>query len=154
MIDVEIRKINNNELKEMIDLAWRVFLKYEAPDYSEEGILEFKKSINDPDFISKLEIYGAFEDDKLLGMIATRGINHIAMFFVDENYQGMGIGRKLYNYICELNKDNYFTVNSSPYAKGIYEHLGFVCLNNLQEVNGIKFYPMRGTINIKSKIRG
>ena len=146
---MEIRKIKPEELQETIELAWRVFLKFEAPDYSEEGIEEFRKSINDPEFINRLEIYVAIEDNNVIGMIATRDMNHIAMYFVDEKYQGKGIGRSLYNTVCELNTDNYFTVNASPYAKEIYEHMGFVCAQDMQEVNGIKFYPMKGIIKNK-----
>lgn len=146
---MEIRKIKPEELQETIELAWRVFLKFEAPDYSEEGIEEFRKSINDPEFVNRLEIYVAIEDNNVIGMIATRDMNHIAMYFVDEEYQGKGIGRSLYNTVCELNTDNYFTVNASPYAKEIYEHMGFVCAQDMQEVNGIKFYPMKGIIKNK-----
>lgn len=150
---MEIRKINKIELNESINLAWRVFLKYESPDYSKEGIEEFRKSIYDPEFVNKLEIYGAFENNKIIGMIATRNVNHIAMFFVDENYQGKGIGRKLYDIACEANTDGYFTANSSPYAKGIYEHLGFEYTDKMQEVNGIKFYPMKCMIKNKKILK-
>ena len=141
---MEIRKITQEELQKTIDLVWNVFLKFEAPDYSNEGIEEFRKSINDPNFINKLEIYGAFLNDKLLGIIATRNKNHIALYFVDEKYQGQGIGRSLYDMVSRLNPDDYFTVNASFYAKKIYEHMGFECTEELQEVNGIKFYPMKG----------
>ena len=143
-----VRKVKENEIKDTMDLAWKVFLEYEAPDYSEEGILEFRRSINDPEFISKLDVYGAYSEDnnELLGMIATRGGNHIALFFVDAKYHRMGIGKMLYSTVCDLNKDDYFTANSSPYAKGVYEHLGFTCTNDEQVVNGIRFYPMKGYI--------
>ena len=147
---MEIRKVKKEELKDTMDLAWNVFLKFEAPDYSEEGIKEFRSSIYDPEFVSKLEIYGAFEEDKIIGMIATRDMNHIAMYFVDEKYQGQGIGRKLYDTVCEVNTDNFFTANASPYAKEIYEHMGFECLQGMQQVNGIKFYPMEGIIKAKN----
>lgn len=146
-----IRKVREDEMKLAMDLAWRVFLEYEAPDYTEEGILEFKRSINDSEFVSKLEVYGAYEEDsnELLGMIATRGGNHIALFFVDGKYHRMGIGKMLYSTVCDLNQDDYFTANSAPYAKEIYEHLGFKCLDDLQQVNGIKFYPMSGKIRVR-----
>lgn len=147
---MEIRKITKDELKKTMNLAWNVFLKFEAPDYPEEGIEEFRRSIYDPEFVSKLEIYGAFEENTILGMIATRNMNHIAMYFVDEKYQGQGIGRKLYDKVCEVNTDNFFTANASPYAKEIYEHMGFECQQEMQQVNGIKFYPMKGTIRTKN----
>lgn len=144
---MEIRKIKKEELGKAIDLVWKIFLKFESPDYSNEGIEEFKKSINDSNFINDLEIYGAFLESKILGIIATRNKNHIALYFVDELYQGQGIGKKLYNKVSSLNPDNYFTVNASPYAKKIYEHMGFQLVEELQEVNGIKFYPMKGKCN-------
>ncbi len=45
--------------------------------------------------------------------------------------------------ICELNTTGFYTVNSSPYAKEVYEHLGFVCTDTEQCVNGLRFYPMK-----------
>ena len=35
---MEIREIKDTEMKKTLDLIWRVFLEYEAPDYTEEGI--------------------------------------------------------------------------------------------------------------------
>ena len=49
------------------------------------------------------------------------------------------------------NDKNYFTVNSSPYAKEVYEHLGFECTDELQCINGLKFYPM--TMKVKRLTR-
>ena len=54
--------------------------------------------------------------------------------------------------VSELENDkNYFTVNSSPYAKEVYEHLGFECTDDLQCINGLKFYPM--TMKVKRLTR-
>ena len=69
---------------------------------------------------------------------------------VRPEYQGQGIGRKLYDTVCEANTDNFFTANASPYAKEIYEHMGFECQQEMQQVNGIKFYPMKGIIKTKN----
>lgn len=44
---LEIRIILKEEMEEALDLVWKVFLEYEAPDYTEEGIMEFKRTIND-----------------------------------------------------------------------------------------------------------
>ena len=140
---MEIRKIKNDEMKKTRELIWRVFLEYEAPDYTEEGIKEFKKAIEDEEWIKQRKFYGAFEEDKILGMIATKDCNHIALFFVDGNYHRQGIGKKLFEKVCELNKDGFFTVKSSPYAKEVYEHLGFEYTDTEQCVNGLKYFPMR-----------
>ncbi len=141
---MNIRKINKEEINEALDLVWRVFLEFEAPDYTEAGIKEFKRSIDDKEWVNKRDFYGAFdEDNKLLGVIATKDITHIALFFVEGEYHKQGIGRKLYEEVKLLNKEGYFTVNSSPYAHDIYEHLGFIDTDTEQCINGLKFYPMK-----------
>ena len=141
---MNIRKINKEEMNEALNLVWRVFLEFEAPDYTEEGIKEFKRSINDNEWVNERKFYGVFnEDNKLLGVIATKDITHIALFFVKGEYHKQGIGRKLYEEIKSLNKEGYFTVNSSPYAHDIYKHLGFVDTDKEQCINGLKFYPMK-----------
>ena len=141
---LEIRKILKEEMKEALELVWRVFLEYEAPDYTEEGIKEFKKTIDDVSWVEARDFYGAFdESNKLLGVIATRDSNHIALFFVEGKYHKQGIGRKLYNMVESLNNSGFITVNSSPYAHEIYKHLGFFDTDLEQCINGLRFYPMK-----------
>lgn len=139
-----IKKISKSEMKEALNLVWNVFLEYEAIDYSEDGVKEFKKSIEDLDWIEARELYGAFdENNKIVGVIATKDITHIALFFVDGKFHRKGIGRGLFNKVKSLNSKGFFTVNSSPYAHEIYRHLGFVDTNKEQCINGLRFYPMR-----------
>ena len=143
-ITLKIRKILKEEMKEALDLVWRVFLEYKTSDCTEEGIKEFKKTINDKSWINARDFYGAYdENNKILGVIATKGTNHISLFFVDGKYQKKGIGKSLYNKVKSVNKSGFFTVNSSPYAHEVYKHLGFKDTNVMQCVNGIKFYPMK-----------
>ena len=144
MIILKIKRILNEEMKRALDLVWKVFLEYEAPDYTEEGIKEFKKTIDDTDWIRARDFYGAYDENgKIIGVIATKDTTHIALFFVDGNYHKQGIGRKLYDKIKKKKKKGFFTVNSSPYAHEVYKHLGFVDINTEQCVNGLTFYPMK-----------
>ncbi len=139
-----IKKINNKQLKGALELAWQVFLEFEAPDYTKDGIEEFRKTIEDIEWINARDFYGAYdEENKLLGVIATKELTHIALFFVKGAYHKQGIGRKLYDKIKSLNKEGFFTVNSSPYAHEIYKHIGFIDVDSEQCVNGLKFYPMK-----------
>lgn len=141
---MEIRKIIKEEMKDALSLVWDVFLEYEAPDYTEEGILEFKKAIDDAEWVEAREFYGAYDaNNKILGVIATKDKTHIALFFVDGKYHKQGIGRSLYNKVEALNDSKFFTVNSSPYAHEVYKHLGFIDTDNEQSVNGLRFYPMK-----------
>lgn len=144
MIILEIKKILKEEMNEALNLVWRVFLEYKTPDCTEEGIKEFKKTIEDKSWIDARKFYGAYDGkNKLLGVIATKDANHISLFFVDGKYQKQGIGKSLYNKVKSLNKSGFFTVNSSPYAHDAYKHLGFKDIDVVQYVNGIRFYPMK-----------
>ena len=139
-----IRDIHEEEMKEALSLVWEVFLEFEAPDYTEQGIQEFKKCIDDEEWVKQRDYYGAFdENNKILGVIATKDLTHISLFFVDGKYHKQGIGRKLYEKVKSLNPGNFFTVYSSPYAHEIYKHIGFVDTNIEQVVNGLRFFPMR-----------
>ena len=144
---MEYRKIRKSEMNAALKLVWDVFLKFEAPDYSDEGIKEFKKTIDDKVWVNDREFYGAIEEDKVIGVIATKDKSHIALFFVDGNYHRQGIGRRLYNMVLESNDKNYFTVNSSPYAHEVYKHLGFEDTDSEQCIKGLRFFPMKKIIN-------
>lgn len=138
-----IRTMKESEKEQVLDLVWRVFQKYEAPEYSDEGIKEFYDSIHSEEFLGKLRFYLAFVEDKLAGVIATRNEGgHIALLFVEEQFQGHGIGKSLIEkVISECSKEK-LTVNSSPYAIDMYGHMGFVAQSEEQVVNELRFTPM------------
>lgn len=140
---MNFKALNNDEIQPALDLAWDVFQKYEAPDYSREGIQNFHNCLIDPDFISMLKCYGAFDGTKIVGMLATRCEGtHVSLFFVDGTYHKQGIGKKLFSLACADNKTGKFTVNSSPYALEVYHHLGFSDTNKEQLQDGIRYTPM------------
>lgn len=141
--DVSIRELNEERIPEALSLAWTVFLAYEAPDYTQEGIDEFYKSIHDISFLSQLRVFGALANNKLVGVIATRNEGaHIALFFVDRNYHRQGIGRRLFQTVRQVCHADKMTVNSSPYAVPVYRKFGFCATNQEQAVNGLRFIPM------------
>jgi len=141
---MEIRKITETELPEAMDLVWKVFLEFEAPDYPQEGIDEFRRAVDGQLEKMTLDVYGAFEDGDLLGIIATRsGGSHIAFFFVKKEYHNSGIGGSLFRHIVPLTDSSFITVNSSPYAVKIYRKLGFIDTDTQQQLNGIIYVPMK-----------
>ena len=140
---VIIKKIDKTALNEALSLVWRVFQEYEAPDYTQQGIDEFYNSIHDESFLSKLSMFGAFVNEELVGVIATRNNGtHIALLFVDGNYHRQDIGRKLFQKVLEQSTASRVTVNSSPFAVHVYRKLGFIDTDKEQTVNGLRFTPM------------
>lgn len=138
-----IREIIKDELDSALELVWNVFLEYEAPDYSRQGTEEFFKSIHDTEYLNMLQVYGAFRENKLVGVIATRsGGTHIALFFVDGRYHKQGIGRKLFDTVVNNTSARKITVNSSPFAVPVYHKLGFKDTDQEQITNGLRYTPM------------
>ena len=141
--EILIRELEQKEIENALCLVWNVFLQYEAPDYKKEGVDEFYKSIHDSKYLSNLCFYGAFAQEKLIGVIATRNKGtHIALFFVDGRCHRQGVGKKLFQIARERCRSERMTVNSSPYAVPVYHNLGFLDTDTEQIVNGLRFIPM------------
>lgn len=154
-MNYEIRNIKTKELEETLNLVKSVFDEFEAPYYSEYGTENFYKFANHENLEKMLKenlrILVAKCDDKIIGMIAYRDYSHISMLFVDKKYHHNGIEKELtLKMISDCKQNNKellnVTVNSSPYAVGFYEKLGFVKQDEEKEVDGIKFTPMKKII--------
>ena len=143
---MKIRLVQPNELPKALELVERVFMRFEAPDYAQKGVETFLAFLNNPEAVAALSIYGAFSGDVLIGVIAMRGSSHIALFFVDADQQGKGVGRALFSAAKAECPADFMTVHSSPFAVDIYRHLGFSPLSGEQELDGIRFTPMKYVI--------
>ena len=150
-----IRKVNCNEVNKALELALEVFMQFEAPDYAPEGVTTFKRDIvENEEFINSCRqgtcpIYAAFDGNKIVGIMGMRASKtHINLAFTKKEYHHQGIATALFNFLLEdILKENPFlkeiTLNSSPYGKGFYLHIGFVPLSEEQEIDGIRFTPMK-----------
>lgn len=151
--------LEQKNIKDALDLILNVFMEYDAPDYSEQGIYEFKKFITYENVIGKfinkeMIFWGCFINDELAGVIATRNSSHICSLFVKKEFQRLGIAKSLFYTIvdeCSINNINEITVNSSPYAIKVYHHLGFIDKDSEQTIDGIIFTPMKYTIRNEEK---
>jgi GNAT superfamily N-acetyltransferase len=143
-----ILKLQKSDIKNALDLVWSVFLEYEAPDYSSQGIEEFKKFIACDSLMEQFEreeisFWGCKVNNDLAGVIATRGSNHICLLFAKKEYHRKGIAKRLFQEVVKSQKSlNSITVNSSPYAVEVYHRLGFVDTDKEQNVNGMRYTPM------------
>jgi GNAT superfamily N-acetyltransferase len=143
----ECSLLKPERLNEALNLVREVFLEYEAPDYSEEGIREFMRFIK-PKAIAKMLSENAIyiwiceRDNRVIGVLGAR-CDHINLLFVQGDYHRMGIARQLFRMMLLHFNPESVTVNSSPYAVKAYRKLGFVDTNTEQTVNGIRFVPMK-----------
>lgn len=149
--EIQIKRADIYEWDEAIELAWRTFLKFEAKDYSEEGIGNFRNFLTDALMRRKFltgeyPVFIALLDGKQVGMASLRNNKHISLLFVDEAYHRLGIGRKLIESIEEHNrrecKERRITVNAAPYAVDFYHHLGFEDVAPRLCKDGIAYTPM------------
>lgn len=150
--DYEVRMVQKDGLKEALDLIWRVFLEFDAPDYTGEGIREFRdfiglQSIGKMLESSQLLMWGCYDGEKIVGVLAARRPCHISLLFVDRDYQKQGVAKQLFKWMLDYFRlttgYHTVTVNASPYAAGIYRRLGFGVVDSEQVSNGIRFIPMK-----------
>ena len=149
MLEYKIEELKLDKLEEVIKVIEITFLKFEAPDYSKEGVENFFKFANyetiKENLNKNMKMYVAKVNEKIVGVIGYRDNSHINLLFVLEEYQHNGIAKALYNLVirnCKNADTKRITVNSSPYAHNVYLKFGFIDRDEMQEVDGIKFYPM------------
>lgn len=126
-----------------LELVWEVFGQFEAPEYSQQGVEAFRQSIQDEAYLRQLVCYGAFVEEMLVGVMATRNQGtHIALFFVKAAYQRQGIGRALFDAVRENSTAEKITVHASPCGVPVYKRLGFQPVADEQNSNGMRYTPM------------
>ena len=139
---MEIQKLREPEFPAAVELCWRVFLKFEAPDYSPEGVEAFHTYLSNTEQVKHLTVFGAWEGQRLLGILAAEG-SHIALFFVDPTFHRRGIGRQLFRAYLAEGGWGRVTVHSAPGAVEVYRHLGFSPTAGEQlSPDGIRYVPM------------
>ncbi len=145
------RAVDEREFDQAMELAFRVFLKFEAEEYGKEGTDNFAEFVTSPD-VKKLFltnhylIYVALDGDEIVGVITLRSGNHISLLFVHEDYHNLGIGKSLVlrgaEYLVNNTDFETMTVHSSPYALGFYHRLGFEDTGAQAIDAGIIYTPM------------
>ena len=99
-LSYEIRWATPEDWEKVVDMVWKTFMEFEAPDYSEEGILNFKNFLTDG-VIYRMFLDGnypmlvAVTDGRIVGVISVRNRNRISLLFVDAAYHKHGIGSAL-----------------------------------------------------------
>ena len=134
---MEYRILKENEIKEAIELVARVAKKDIYKDFDQEGINSFNQVNCDTFYRNKQNLtYICLENKKIIGIITLTQGKHLSLLFVDNDYQGNGIGTKLFELIDNLALAD-LEVNSGIGAKGFYLNLGFKMVGDLTKKNGI-----------------
>jgi len=142
--EIQTRILERSEYTKAMDLAWTVYREFEAPDYEQDGIEAYYASIHSEDYLSQICLYGAFDGEDLVGVLATRySGTHITMFCVDGEYHRRGIGKRLFLEALRQCPKRHITVRSSPYAVPVYRRLGFHSVGSERSEGGTRFTPMR-----------
>lgn len=150
-LDYLIKKVDYEGLENAFTLIWNTFLEFVSPYYTREGIDTFKSNfIESNDFKNsfrngKQVMYGAYLEEKILGVVSISSNNNISCFFVDKDYHRKGIATRLFKEVIrELNyrEIKRITLNSSPYAVLFYHAIGFRDLEKEKDFKGILYTPM------------
>jgi len=131
-MDYEIRLAFDTDIPSALDLAWRMFVKYDSLDYGAEHTERMREAIEDR--LKNISIYNqrllvvALADGKVVGMLETYGTERISLLFVDSEYQRKGIATAMMSKVAsELKMRGYdkIVLNSSPHGLSFYKHFGF-----------------------------
>ncbi len=131
---LSIESIKPSEIEESSRLIERVFMQFEAPEYSREGIDNFLSYIQSDEFMKRLrenhfDLIAKFED-KIEGIIEVRSYSHICLLFVAPEFQKRGIGTQLLEKQLDearhLNVPVRLQVLRENLARQLYERLGFI----------------------------
>jgi len=133
-------------------MVWETFLKYDAKDYTEEGIRNFDEFIHSDSLYQSFvmgtyQIMVALDGDRIIGMASVRNRSHLSLLFVHEDYHRQGVGSALISLFCKYLKEEMaeqrMTVWAAPYAVDFYKKLGFVVIEPEKVIDGIRITTMR-----------
>ena len=147
-----LQQLKPGEEARAVELILASFDRFVAPDFSPQGVAEFKTYVTVEALRGRMEsgsvVFTATVSGALVGVAEVRECRHLCMFFVDPARQQRGVGRALLGKVVEHcaghpEEPRAVTVNSSPNAVGFYQRMGFVAQDQEQTRNGIRHLPMR-----------
>ncbi len=157
----EIKRLTGaDELNSAFKLAEEVFMQFEAPSFSKQGVDSFldflwgnriKEMLADGSF-SVWGCYDSRDNYSLAGMMALRDGEHISLAFVRADFHRQGVGRMLYSAVRRYAADNRkksLTVNASDYGIPFYRAMGFKETDMRLMTDGIIYTPMKTDIRNK-----
>jgi len=146
-----VRPANVSDAECIASLIARVAGRFILPEFSQQGRERFLTD-HRPEPIrqrmeSGFEYHVAEAAGEIVGVVGVRDGSHLYHLFVAEEHQGRGLGRTLWEHAkaqcLRRGRPAAFTVNSSRGAVPVYERFGFKVAVPEQEIDGVRFVPMR-----------
>lgn len=151
------RIMRSGDEEAISQLIQRSFHRFIAQDYKPEGLKTFLEDTSSKGIARILHEWpliivavagGDSGEPVIVGVIALRLANHISLFFVDEGWHGQGVGTLLLKEAVQKTQKAHpdihaITVNSSPFAVGFYEKMGFKRRGPEQFMDGMLVNPMK-----------
>lgn len=150
--EVKIKRIpkKGDGIDNSLKLIRRILEEQVSSDYTDEGINNFIKLIENKEIKRKLKFYGVYIKQEIIGMAATtRDGNHIALLGISKEYQNQGIGRKLYKEVIKNATGKEIWVEVPPCSIPPCRKLGLIGRGVQEEKKGMQYLPMRGIITEK-----
>jgi len=156
-IVITIRVADAKDISAISRLLIPVAEKQVAHEFGAEGTQALLGGMNPEAIANKMlcgyRYYLAIDSGRLVGVLGMRGYSHIYHLFVDEQAQGQGIGRLLFDTarqesLSEVSLSE-FTVFSSHYAEEFYRTLGFRRTGDDKTKRGVTGVPMKLVLNRK-----
>ena len=142
-----IAEYTPKDISNIVNVINDAALKYKGviPDdcWHEPYMLE-EELVNE--FHSGVRMFGYNKDNKLLGVMGIQELKDVTLIrhaYILTNYQGIGIGKSLLQYLFKLNKSSYLFVGTwqdATWAIRFYEKFGFICHNKKQTAQLLKKY--------------
>jgi len=146
-----IKRFQKGQEEVVSMLIRKVYDEFVAVDYSVAGNQFFYSWVQPATIATRqqkqINIWLAFFGSELVGMIEIRDNKYISLLFVDKQFQGKGIAKRLFSKALKEIKArdpgiNRIYVHASPFSVPIYRKMGFIETGSMQEENGIRYLPM------------
>ena len=117
-------------LRKKFDVRWIEKLKIELVNEFDNGV----------------RMFGYNKNNKLVGVMGIQELKDVTLIrhaYILTNYQGMGIGKSLLQYLFKLNKSSYLFVGTwqeATWAIQFYEKFGFIRQNKKQTAQLLNKY--------------
>lgn len=148
---MHIRKMENKDLERVNCICMSAFMRSVAPSLSSEGVETFRAIASEDEFSKRSHgdnlILVSEVNGEIQGVIELKEGRHVAMLFVDPEFQNRGVGGKLLAAVKAYSRVKTITVSASLNSVPAYLQFGFVCVGKPAEQSGLKYQPMEFELN-------